>query len=462
MNCAAFRPTFLVLLVLGSAAACGDDGGEDGRGDDDGSAGAEAGSGGRAGSDSGGDAGGASGMGGSGRSGEGGASGARAGRGGEGGGGSGEAGAGGGDPGAAFVLEQISVGSDVSCGVRADGTLWCWGRNTSGHALGEPAAEVVGATQLGTDDDWAYVAAAALFRCALKNDGAVLCWGSGGPGGELGRPWNAANDDSYPPQAIAAAGPWASLSTHTDRACAIAVDGALYCWGGMPPDPDGTPEQVGSETDWEQVSVGAEHGCGLKQSGALYCWGSNEYGQLGQGGLTPSESSSTEPFDGIASSVDPLRVGSDTDWTTVASGREHSCARKDNGAIYCWGNNDEGELGTGDVQLRSMPAAVLSARAYAQLFAGGTTSCAITTSDELLCWGKLHDETAFGGMARSNLPAPVSGGHDWKSVDLDDALHACGLTTDGSAYCWGANHEGMLGDATSDDRPGLTPPTPPG
>ncbi len=452
MSCNALRSTFGLLLVLSAASACGDDG-DDGGGGDDGSSGAEAGTGGRAGSDSG--AAGASGIGGgAGTSGEGGEGGGRAGRGGEGGAGSGEAGGGSG-PGGAFVLEQISVGSDLSCGVRDDGTLWCWGRNASGHGVGEPAADVVGARQVGTDDDWAFVAAAALFRCALKNDGTLLCWGSGGPGGELGRPWNAANDDSYPPQEIAVAGPWASLSTHTDRACAITTDGALYCWGGMPPDPDGTPEQVGSDTDWAQVSVGTEHGCALKASGALYCWGSNEYGQLGQGGLTPSESSSTEPFDGIASSDVPLQVGSDSDWTTVASGREHSCAIKDNGAIYCWGNNDEGELGTGDMQLRSMPAAVLSARAYAQLFAGGTTSCAITMNDELLCWGKLHDETAFGGMARSPMPFPIDGGHAWKSVDLDDALHACGLTTDGTAYCWGANHQGMLGDTTTDERTGL-------
>jgi alpha-tubulin suppressor-like RCC1 family protein len=114
------------------------------------------------------------------------------------------------------------------------------------------------------------------------------------------------------------------------------------------------------------------------------------------------------------------------------------------------------------MQLRSMPVAVLSARAYAQVFAGGTTSCAITMNDELLCWGKLHDETAFGGMARATMPVPIDGGHAWKSVDLDDALHACALTTDGTAHCWGANHQGMLGNATTDERMGLVPVTPPG
>jgi alpha-tubulin suppressor-like RCC1 family protein len=72
---------------------------------------------------------------------------------------------------------NVSAGDGFSCGIRFDGTLWCWGRNT-GHQLGpDTTVQIRHPIQVGTDADWLRVVSAQQFSFALKQDHSLWFWG---------------------------------------------------------------------------------------------------------------------------------------------------------------------------------------------------------------------------------------------------------------------------------------------
>lgn len=82
--------------------------------------------------------------------------------------------------------DVLSTDTFHTCGIRTDGTLWCWGRNAEGQlGLGDASLTAEVPTQIGTDADWARVAVGRFSTCAQKRDGRVLCAGAN-RSGELG------------------------------------------------------------------------------------------------------------------------------------------------------------------------------------------------------------------------------------------------------------------------------------
>ena len=135
---------------------------------------------------------------------------------------------------------------------------------------------------------------------------------------------------------------WTSLDSGQDGSSALRSDRSLWVWGanvgglGLGLDPSTTV--VSSPTMVAMtglVEVGADlfHGCALRDDGTLWCWGRNVEGQLGTGDSTDRST--------------PTQVGTESDWAHLAVGRFHTCAQKTDGRVYCTGSNDHGQLGIG-------------------------------------------------------------------------------------------------------------------
>ncbi|MDP3501101.1 MAG: hypothetical protein Q8S33_12230 [Myxococcales bacterium] len=152
----------------------------------------------------------------------------------------------------------ISLGKNQSCGLRADGTLWCWGgvrrRTPAGGMSPQP---------VGTDTDWRSISTGEGCGCGLKRDGALWCWG-----------------ESRQPTKVGDG--WASVSEGKTQRCGTKTDGSLWCWG---TGPGAQPTRVGRETDWLDVAAGGEFTLGVRRGGAGFAWGRNQVGQLGDGTL---------------------------------------------------------------------------------------------------------------------------------------------------------------------------------
>jgi alpha-tubulin suppressor-like RCC1 family protein len=169
----------------------------------------------------------------------------------------------------------------------------------------------------------------------------------------------------------------------------------------------------------------------------LYCWGNNESGELGLGDTTPREA--------------PTLV--DGSWLGVTAGAHHTCALDDLGRVACWGANERGQLGTNDRDARSVPALVSLPQRATFVTSDFSHTCALLSDATLHCWGK-NDEGELGqgddfpGNQSTDADAlsPVVVSGTFRSVDTGQG-HTCGIRLDGALFCWGRNSEHELGES---------------
>ncbi|TDE11135.1 hypothetical protein E1269_09680, partial [Jiangella asiatica] len=131
------------------------------------------------------------------------------------------------------------------------------------------------------------------------------------------------------------------------------------------------------------VSVGTGFSCGISAESAAFCWGTGSSGELGDGGETGARRVSPRPV------VTPAGVEG---WSTLTAGQFHACGVSTDGAAFCWGEDDFGQLGNGP----------------------GVTENQVSPSPVV-------------------TPAGVGG---WSTLTAA-ANHTCGVSTDGAAFCWG-------------------------
>ena len=190
------------------------------------------------------------------------------------------------------------------------------------------------------------------------------------------------------------------------------------------------------------IVVGAVHTCGLVQDGSVFCWGNNQYGQVGDGTHADRDA--------------PVPVAGTVKFAEITAGGGHTCGISTNGAAYCWGSNGSGQLGDGTRTDRGTPVPVAGGLTFLALSAGGAHTCGIASDSTAYCWGyngdgELGDSTNGG----SSVPAAVAGGRKFVAISAGKTAHSCAVTAAGAAFCWGSNRFGQLG--TGDNTSSLAP-----
>ncbi|OJU47861.1 MAG: hypothetical protein BGN96_05740 [Bacteroidales bacterium 45-6] len=191
--------------------------------------------------------------------------------------------------GTATNWSQIAAGNYHSIGIQSDGSLWVWGSNAYGQmGNSSTGTNLTVPTKIGTGSTWKQVTAGSDHNLAIKADGTLWTWGRN-DFGQLGN-GNAINSSSF----VQVAGSWSSVSSRNFHNTAIKADGTLWTWGynlygalGNGNNSNSNiPVQVGTDIDWVRTSSGVYHSLGIKKGGALWTWGYNRYGQLGNGSIT--------------------------------------------------------------------------------------------------------------------------------------------------------------------------------
>lgn len=233
--------------------------------------------------------------------------------------------------------------------------------------------------------------------------------------------------------------------------CAVGVEGQLWCWGGNERGRMGTgdllkgmmPRRAAEGYLFTKVSEspGGAFTCGITTGGQGYCWGSQNGGRLGNGDMGMS-------MDHVTS---PVAVMGERTYIDIAAGGDHACAIATGGAAYCWGYNTSGQLGTGNNTNSSVPVAVTGGLTFTSITAWQMITCGITSDGSAYCWGNGSDGALGTGTGSqnnsqdsSNVPVAVKGGLKFASLQLG-TWHACGVTIDGDGYCWGYQGNGELG-----------------
>jgi alpha-tubulin suppressor-like RCC1 family protein len=382
------------------------------------------------------------------------------------------------------TFTQIDVGFAHTCGLTGQGVPYCWGRDDDGElgnggaSLDTDAPSPVDTAPLG-GKVFKRLVAATYHTCGLTADGDVYCWGddSAGQVGDGG-----VSTDSQVPAPIdltpvTGEKAFIELEANALHVCGITGEGVSYCWGrdadgqlgdgpGSPDDCAGTPcsqspllvdtAPVTSEKSYVQLTAGSSYACGLTGDGEAYCWGANYYGALGDGGVVPQTQS--------AVAVDVSTITGETSFYQLAAGSYHTCGLTAEGVAYCWGSDEYGQLGDGVAPnddcdgnpCMLSPVAVdtsgmVGDTAFVKLEAGSGHTCGLTAEGVAYCWGRdtwgQLGDGLFDSSTHSPVPVDVSPIGGDKSFVLVTAgySHSCGITVEGLVYCWGDDWRGQLG-----------------
>ena len=198
-------------------------------------------------------------------------------------------------------LPRAAVGlqskSSFSCALLSDASLWCWGVNYEGQlGLGDrfPGADQLTAARVSSDAGWKAFSTGQGHACGIRVDGSLWCWGRNSES-MLGMP--ADGGIQYrSPQHIGVDTDWTSVDANQEYTCALKADGSLWCWG-LFPEKTGFVDRPALLLSgaWAMVRTNVFHGCGLSLSGAGVCWGRNIEGQLGLGDLDARPSPTALP-----------------------------------------------------------------------------------------------------------------------------------------------------------------------
>ncbi|WP_194292997.1 RCC1 domain-containing protein [Streptomyces smaragdinus] len=192
------------------------------------------------------------------------------------------------------------------------------------------------------------------------------------------------------------------------------------------------------------VDAGGHHSLGVSNDGRVFAWGANSDGQLGDGTTTDRHTPVEVDF--------PAGV----EITQVEGGRAFSLALASDGRVFAWGDNFYGQLGDGTTTDRHTPVAVhLPAGVTAtDLGAGRTHSLAVTTGGGVLAWGRNNNGQLGDGTLTSRttpVTTHIPPGADVMHVDAGE-FFSLAHTAAGGLLAWGDNPFGQLGDGTTTDR----------
>ncbi len=189
-----------------------------------------------------------------------------------------------------------------------------------------------------------------------------------------------------------------------------------------------------------EVALGATHTCARKPDLTVKCWGDDGRGQLGAGGAVDAGTVAT-----------PQAVPGAADAAHVCAGQNHSCVVRSSGKVACWGDNQDGQLGNGQTDARSnVPVEVNGLTDARAVACGSNFSCALRANGGVACWGDgLVGQLGNGLKQRQPSPTAVANLVGAIAVVAGD-LHACAIKSDGTLLCWGDSALGQLGTGDFD------------
>ncbi|RLT22228.1 MAG: hypothetical protein DWI30_06350, partial [Chloroflexi bacterium] len=390
---------------------------------------------------------------------------------------------------------SLGVGNEQSCVAKSDGTVWCWGHVFHGEAswiaTGTTTARRSSAVQITSVSSIVQVALSKDSACGRRANGDMLCWGEAGMG-QLG-------DGTYQPRGIARdvrvtwqTNPYAARVAMLDgsfqQLCGILTDRRVACWGiegfyrptNYYTKPE--PEIVPGLQDIVDIQITTNFACALQRTGSVWCWGYDLPTQIMEAGTLSGyavEKAAPRRITTISNAIALPKGGgtwclavtadgnaycyADTgplQWTTtykmipnstvtnvgmLGSSYIHNCALKQDGTVWCWGDNSYfAQYGNGVANTtNNIPVKVNNLDTIQQLAVSSYHNCVVTSSAEVKCWGTAAgvgsdgagQQAASQGNAYAT-PKLIDGVSSVKKVAVGDAKN-CAVLQNGTVWCWG-------------------------
>ncbi len=363
-----------------------------------------------------------------------------------------------------YQATHLAAGGGHACAITATtGEVWCWGLDATGE-LGDGTTTPAWSGQPEVVDGVSHaiqIAAGGTYSlqghtCALISGGTVECWGAD-DGGELG---NGSTTPAVVPTPVHVTGLSGvmQIAAGFGHTCAVVNPGGhVKCWGDnfygqlgigvVSPDVD-VPTTIPGLSGVSQVSLGANFSCALvATNNRVKCWGWNGYGELGNAAAVTNQDT---PLTVMLASGSPLNQV-----ISIAAGEYHMCALRTSGRVWCWGDNADGELGTGTTTSSDVnPGQVVGASSVNSIASGGFHSCAIISAHHALCWGlNTSGQLGRGNTTNSNVAVSANGPGGVQEAAAG-SYFTCLRYSGHNIKCFGDNGYGQRG--TGSTTPGHT------
>ena len=246
------------------------------------------------------------------------------------------------------------------------------------------------------------------------------------------------------------------LDIGREHGCVVLSDRTVKCWGYARmgaigdgnsvsyTDPGTLATGVNNVVD---IALGQDHTCALLDNGTVQCWGRDNSGQLGDN-KTNTNGVDNGGNEGVDTAVN--LSGSISNFIQIDAYSGSTCGLTDNGTIWCWGSNGNGQLGDGTTTDRDYPVQVSGIDNALDVYLGTAMGCAaIDNRTNLKCWGNNY--LGDGSTTDSTTPVTVTETNGWGSdYTFDDVAigqsSACAYNEENNqVYCWGVNADGQLG-----------------
>ena len=358
-----------------------------------------------------------------------------------------------------YTNTTIAAGTYNSCAILENQSMVCWGDNEYGQ-LGDGTTDgsaVPIYVNVAANETPVEVTVGQVTACALMESGNIYCWGSGyyGKMGN-GEPWSDDYVNTEMRQVLLPEGQGGqTVSISGGHICTILDNGDVYCWGrnnqgqlgygGLSNRNIPVKVNLPGQRSAIAISTGTYMTCAITTDGMGYCWGENDEGQLGNGTTNSRRTTPVEVL--FPSGYTPV---------SISAGDDFSCALMDNRKVMCWGENNDGRLGQGPLATddETTPVWVIMGDSETAHFLdiGTKSACMILDSGETKCWGT--NEEGQIGQGDTDLdfyptPTEVNGNHDFVALSINSDT-ICAITSDAEGYCWGDNEAGQIGRGSID------------
>jgi len=362
-------------------------------------------------------------------------------------------------------LPIVVAGDTHTCAILSDGGLKCWGYSCCGqlgHGNSSDPRPIRDKPPVLADVR--SVAGWGNNTCAVRTNGYAYCWGEN-PVGNLGYGdlMNRGDTPETIPSQLSPIDVGAfSTNIFMAPACVTVNSNGLRCWGPGPllgaevlgisdvGTPDGpSPSEVGDiAIDYiahvKRIAYTAQAKCALLDNHKIRCWG-----------LYYANGASHKDTLGDDEALPDIPVINPT-WDAIALdgdggfGDSHFCAVSSSGELFCWGSNDQHQLGNSTETVFGQPRPpqlINTPVAFRDVAAGEFFTCGLTTSDGVRCWGdSSHGECGQGSTSNvSSVPGTdIELGGPVATLSCGPQ-HCCAVLRNGEAKCWGYNSSGQLG-----------------
>lgn len=192
----------------------------------------------------------------------------------------------------------------------------------------------------------------------------------------------------------------------------------------------------------DELAAGGGHSCAVEPGGKTWCWGWQEQGQVGDGSFDYSISH-------------PREVVGAFDAVAIDAGYQHSCAVMADGGVKCWGYDRFGQVGNGAPGSPNVPNDVIGVEHAIDVGTGAHFSCALIDDGTVRCWGHgYHYQLGNGELIETDVagaPAENVAGATAMAVGGE---FVC-VIVEGKVRCWGRNDAGQLGRGSVTPDPGV-------